>query len=158
MGQGLYGAFFVKFNLQVAAFRRTHLSNYGVAEAVTLASLTAMIGYFNIFIRIDMTECMAILFRECEGGGDFDNLCQLVFPPCITAILLNGIIPQILCPMAHGKFITTSDGNPHGSCCRFLWLQSTRWHFRAVNGHWRDIWSNGWYHGEGNVSVGTEGL
>jgi chloride channel 3/4/5 len=76
--QGLYGAFFVKFNLQVAAFRRKHLANYGVAEAVTLASLTAMIGYFNIFIRIDMTESMAILFRECEGGGDFDDLCQSV--------------------------------------------------------------------------------
>ena len=74
--QGLYGAFVVKFNLQVAAFRRKHLSNHAVAEAVTLASVTAMVGYFNRFTRIDMTESMAILFRECDGGGDFDNLCQ----------------------------------------------------------------------------------
>ncbi|KAF5325699.1 hypothetical protein D9611_000355 [Ephemerocybe angulata] len=73
---GLYGAFVVKFNLQVAAFRRNHLANHGVAEAVTLAIITAMIGYFNRFLRIDMTSSMAILFRECEGGGNVYNLCQ----------------------------------------------------------------------------------
>ncbi|KAG6920141.1 hypothetical protein DXG01_004907 [Tephrocybe rancida] len=73
---GLYGAFVVKFNLQVAAFRRKHLANHGVAEAVTLATLTAMIGYFNRFLRMDMTASMAILFRECEGGGNVGNLCQ----------------------------------------------------------------------------------
>lgn len=42
--QGLYGAFVVKFNMQVAAFRRKHLANHGVAEAVFLATITAMIG------------------------------------------------------------------------------------------------------------------
>lgn len=74
--QGLYGAFVIKFNLQVAAFRRKHLSQHGVAEAVTLAVITAMIGYLNRFLRIDMTESMEILFKECEGGGDHDGLCQ----------------------------------------------------------------------------------
>ncbi|KAF8518751.1 Cl-channel protein [Gautieria morchelliformis] len=73
---GLYGAFVIKFNLQVAAFRRRYLANHGVAEAVTLATLTSMFGYFNRFIRIDMTESLAILFRECDNGGDYDNLCQ----------------------------------------------------------------------------------
>lgn len=74
--QGLYGAFVIKFNLQVAAFRRKHLAQHGVAEAVTLATVTAVIGYLNRFLRIDMTECMDILFRECEGGGDNNGLCQ----------------------------------------------------------------------------------
>ncbi|KAF9462474.1 chloride channel [Collybia nuda] len=73
---GLYGAFVVKFNLQVAAFRRKHLANHGVAEAVILATVTAMIAYFNRFLRIDMTSSMAMLFRECEGGGNVNNLCQ----------------------------------------------------------------------------------
>ncbi|KAG9006370.1 glycerol ethanol, ferric requiring protein [Tulasnella sp. JGI-2019a] len=73
---GLYGVFVIKFNLQVAAFRRKHLANHGVMEAVTLATLTAVVGYFNRFLRIDMTESLYILFRECEGGGDYDNLCQ----------------------------------------------------------------------------------
>lgn len=62
--------------MQVASFRRKHLGKHAVAEAVTLAAITAMIGYFNRFMRIDMTESMAILFRECEDGGDFEHLCQ----------------------------------------------------------------------------------
>ena len=76
LSQGLYGAFMIKFNLQVTAFRRKYLANHGVAEAVTLATITALIGYFNRFLRIDMTSSMAILFRECEGGGNVFNLCQ----------------------------------------------------------------------------------
>jgi chloride channel 3/4/5 len=76
--QGLYGAFVIKFNLQVAAFRRKFLANHGIMEAVTLATLTAMIGFFNRFLRLDMTESLFILFRECEGGGDYGGLCQYV--------------------------------------------------------------------------------
>ncbi|PCH36055.1 Cl-channel protein [Wolfiporia cocos MD-104 SS10] len=73
---GLYGAFVVKFNLQVAAFRRKYLGSFPVSEAVLLATITALVGWFNRFIRIDMTESMSILFRECQGGGDYDNICQ----------------------------------------------------------------------------------
>ncbi|KAH7108024.1 chloride channel [Auriculariales sp. MPI-PUGE-AT-0066] len=73
---GLYGAFVIKFNIQVAAFRRKYLSEHGVMEVVALAGVTALLGYFNLFLRIDMTESLAILFRECEGGGDYENLCQ----------------------------------------------------------------------------------
>lgn len=77
--QGLYGAFVIKYNLQVQSFRRKHLAKHGVAEAMILAGLTAVIGYHNRFLRIDMTESLDILFRECEGkGGDYDNLCQYV--------------------------------------------------------------------------------
>jgi chloride channel 3/4/5 len=60
----------------MAAFRRKHLAHHGIAEAVTLATITAFIGYLNRFLRIDMTESMALLFRECEGGGDHGGLCQ----------------------------------------------------------------------------------
>ena len=73
----MYGALVVKFNLQVAAFRRKHLNNFPVSEAVILATITAMVGYFNRFIRIDMTESMSILFRECQGmEGDYGGICQ----------------------------------------------------------------------------------
>lgn len=73
---GLYGAFVIKYNLQVQSFRRSYLAKHGVSEVVILATLTAFIGYANKFLRIDMTESLEILFRECEGGGDYDNLCQ----------------------------------------------------------------------------------
>jgi chloride channel 3/4/5 len=80
--QGLYGAFVTKFNLQVMAFRRKHLAPYPVAEAVILATLTAVFGYFNRFLRIDMTESLAVLFKECSGGGDYENVCQCVQSLC----------------------------------------------------------------------------
>ncbi|CAD6891444.1 unnamed protein product [Tilletia controversa] len=73
---GLYGAFVIKYNLQVQSFRRTHLAPYGVSEVVVLAVLTASVSYFNKFLRIDMSQSLEILFRECEGGGDYDSLCQ----------------------------------------------------------------------------------
>jgi len=87
--QGLYGAFVVKFNLQVMAFRRKYLQNHGVTEVVVLAGLTAIFGYFNRFLRMDMTESLYVLFRECEGGGDYDNLCQYVnFSKCLPGLTL----------------------------------------------------------------------
>jgi chloride channel 3/4/5 len=39
-----------------------------------------MICYFNTFLRIDMTESMEILFRECEGGHDYHGLCRYTSP------------------------------------------------------------------------------
>jgi len=73
---GLYGAFVMKWNLRVQVFRKKYLGNYQVTEAVVLAVLTAIICYPNMFLRIDMTESMEILFLECEGGHDYDELCE----------------------------------------------------------------------------------
>ncbi|KAH0826459.1 chloride channel [Lanmaoa asiatica] len=103
---GLYGAFMVKFNMQVAAFRRKHLANHAVAEAVVLVILTAIIGYPNRFLRIDMTEMMSILFRECEGGGDYDNLCQLSAQwHMVNSFLLATFIRMGLVVISYGSRI-----------------------------------------------------
>lgn len=76
--QGLYGAFVIKYNVMVATFRKTVLKNHPIYEAAVLALVTAFIAYPNVFMRIDMTEIMGILFRECEGndGEDYYGLCQ----------------------------------------------------------------------------------
>lgn len=73
---GLYGAFVMKWNLKMQVFRKKYLANYPVTEAVTLAMLTGVICYPNMFLRIDMTESMEILFQECEGGKDSGPLCD----------------------------------------------------------------------------------
>jgi chloride channel 3/4/5 len=36
-----------------------------------------------MFLRIDMTESMEILFQECEGDHDYDELCEYVDLPCL---------------------------------------------------------------------------
>ncbi|RMZ70649.1 dynein heavy chain [Pyrenophora seminiperda CCB06] len=73
---GLYGAFVIKWNLKMQVFRKKYLAAYPITEAVTLAVITGMICYPNMFLRIDMTESMEILFQECKGGKDYDALCD----------------------------------------------------------------------------------
>jgi chloride channel 3/4/5 len=73
---GLYGAFVIKWNLRAQAFRKKYLTKYAVLEATLLAFGTAIICYPNVFLRIDMTESMEILFLECEGTEDYKGLCD----------------------------------------------------------------------------------
>ena len=75
---GLYGAFVIKWNLRAQAFRKKYLAPYPIIEAMVLAGVTALIFYPNMFLRINMTEMMEILFRECDGGHDWRGICQYV--------------------------------------------------------------------------------
>ena len=75
---GLYGAFVIKWNLRAQAFRKKYLADYAILEATLLAAGTALLCYPNMFLRIDMTESMEILFLECEGGHDYAGLCECV--------------------------------------------------------------------------------
>jgi chloride channel 3/4/5 len=50
-----------------------------------------------------MTESMAILFRECEGGGDLDSLCQTsVQWRMVNSLLLATIIRVGLVIVSYG--------------------------------------------------------
>lgn len=73
---GLYGAFVIKWNLRVQAFRKKYLSQHAIFEATLLAAATAIVCYPNAFLRIEMTESMEILFLECEGAEDYHGLCE----------------------------------------------------------------------------------
>lgn len=73
---GLYGAFVIKWNLRYQAFRKKYLAQFPVLEATLLAFATAIVCYWNAFLRIDMTESMEILFLECEGTEDYHGLCD----------------------------------------------------------------------------------
>ena len=74
---GLYGAFVIKWNLRAQAFRKKYLTHYALLEATLLATGTAIVCYPNMFLRIDMTESMEILFLECEGAEDYNGLCDI---------------------------------------------------------------------------------
>jgi len=66
----------MKWNLRAQAFRKKYLTKYAILEATLLAAGTAILCYPNMFLRIDMTESMEILFLECEGAEDYDGLCE----------------------------------------------------------------------------------
>lgn len=109
---GLYGAFVMKWNLRAQAFRKKYLSKYAILEATLLATFTAILCYPNMFLRIDMTESMEILFLECEGGHDYDELCDvknrwsMVFTLlCATILRVFLVIISYGCKVPAGIFV-----------------------------------------------------
>ncbi|KOS21559.1 putative chloride channel protein [Escovopsis weberi] len=109
---GLYGAFVIKWNLRAQTFRKKFLARHAVLEATVLAAATALVAYPNAFLRIDMTESMKILFLECEGGEDYNGLCEperrswnvasLVFA---TALRIFLVIVSYGCKVPAGIFV-----------------------------------------------------
>ncbi|GMM32811.1 Gef1 protein [Saccharomycopsis crataegensis] len=73
---GIYGIVVSKYNIKVVAFRKKYLGNYAIKELFVLSSVTALFCYFNEFLKLDMTECMEILFHEC-GVGFEHRLCNI---------------------------------------------------------------------------------
>ncbi|GAB1735806.1 hypothetical protein NU219Hw_g5149t1 [Hortaea werneckii] len=109
---GLYGHFVMKWNLRVQAFRKKYLSAYPILESTILALATALLCYPNMFLRIDMTESMEILFLECEGGHDYDALCNrqnrwsMVFALlCATLLRTFLVIISYGCKVPAGIFV-----------------------------------------------------
>ncbi|KAL1935811.1 hypothetical protein VTP01DRAFT_4951 [Rhizomucor pusillus] len=111
---GLYGALVIKYNLLVAQFRKQYLKNRPVIEVAILAFTTALVAYPNVFMRIDMTEIMGILFHECQGSDseDYYGLCQdsqtarmvaLLF--VATALRTFGTIVSYGCRVPCGIFV-----------------------------------------------------
>lgn len=88
---GAFGIFLIKWNLRAQGFRKKYLGNFAVQEAVTLATLTAMICYFNIFLRLDMTESMQTLFKECDGHWGH-VVCDSSRRPFVVFSLIVAII------------------------------------------------------------------
>jgi chloride channel 3/4/5 len=100
---GLYGALVIKWNLRAQAFRKKYLANYAILEATILAAATAIICYPNVFLRIDMTESMEILFLECEGAEDYKGLCE-------AEHRLGNIISLVLATIIRIFFVVISYG------------------------------------------------
>lgn len=100
---GLYGAFVIKWNLRAQAFRKKYLSKYPILESTLLALFTAILCYPNMFLRIDMTESMEILFQECEGGHDFDEICDPQYrTSTIFALLIATFLRIFLVIISYG--------------------------------------------------------
>ncbi|KAF9973234.1 hypothetical protein BGZ73_003508 [Actinomortierella ambigua] len=75
---GLWGAFFIRMNLRLAAFRKTSwLRVFPIYEVFLVTLVTAVVGYLNIFTRAQSPELLAGLFRECDGPGtNYHGLCD----------------------------------------------------------------------------------
>lgn len=72
---GLYGTVTINWNLRAQAFRKKYLAKHPVLEASVLAGFTAVVCYPNMFLRINMTEMMEMLFAECDGH-ETSGICK----------------------------------------------------------------------------------
>ncbi|EEH49355.2 uncharacterized protein PADG_05434 [Paracoccidioides brasiliensis Pb18] len=100
---GLYGAFVIKWNLRAQAFRKKYLSQHPIIEATVLAGLTALICYPNMFLRINMTEMMEILFRECEGAHDYNGICDTKNRwSMVLSLAIATTLRALLCIISYG--------------------------------------------------------
>lgn len=88
---GALGIFISKWNLRAQGFRKKYLSNFPVMESSILAAVTAIICYFNYFLRVDMTESMQILFHECRPGWE-SIACETQHRKYVLFALATGVV------------------------------------------------------------------
>lgn len=94
---GLLGAFFISANIRVQAIRKKfdwiHL--HPVYEIAIIALCTSAIGYMNMFLRIDNSELLEYLFKECDSDPDNLGLCGNT-PSQLILVLISLIIALIV--------------------------------------------------------------
>jgi len=91
-----------------AAFWRKHswVRHYPVTEVLVVSLLTALISYPNIFTRVQSTELVAALFKECKDESNLLGLCgKLSTAPTIVLLLLAAIIGTCFASITFGMQI-----------------------------------------------------
>ncbi|CCF58727.1 hypothetical protein KAFR_0F01310 [Kazachstania africana CBS 2517] len=113
---GFYGQFVSKWNISYVHFRKKYLSSWPIQEVLVLTVMTALISYFNEFLRLDMTESMGILFHECttnDNSSSFQHrLCLLdenthviSFLRVFSSLSFATVIRMLLVIISYGAMI-----------------------------------------------------
>jgi len=73
---GIFGSLFIRLNIRAQAYRRsTFLKYIRIIETTFMAFITSVVSYFVIYMRMDESELLEILFKECEEGDHY-GVCQ----------------------------------------------------------------------------------
>ncbi|SCV05011.1 LANO_0G16534g1_1 [Lachancea nothofagi CBS 11611] len=110
---GLYGILISNWNVRYVNFRKTYLQSWKIQEVVILTLITALVSYFNEFLKLDMTESMGILFHECVGDDGESlwthRICQLdsdthagLFVQILLALVFATVIRSLLIVVSYG--------------------------------------------------------
>ncbi|KAJ9078026.1 glycerol ethanol, ferric requiring protein, variant 4 [Entomophthora muscae] len=103
---GLYGVLTTRLNLWITAFRQKHLKGLAIYEISLLATITSAICYFNIFLSVDMSEAMYILFKECDKNYSL-GLCKATSTMAISSLLWAAFVRAVLVIMTYGCDVPT---------------------------------------------------
>ncbi|ORX91368.1 hypothetical protein K493DRAFT_286877 [Basidiobolus meristosporus CBS 931.73] len=118
---GLLGALIIRLNLRITRIRNTSfIRHYPITEIVIVAAITALISYLNIFMRVDSTELISNLFRECEGN-DYYTLCNHnTFASNVGLLIVAAILKIVLTVLTFGIQLPAGIFMPSmvvGACC-----------------------------------------
>ncbi|TGZ83274.1 hypothetical protein EX30DRAFT_329364 [Ascodesmis nigricans] len=105
---GLYGTFFIKMNMKIAAWRRdSFIKKYPVLEVVIVAIITGLINFPTVFMRPQSSELVANLFQECTpNGDDFFGLCApSQTPHRIILLFLSSLLGILLAAATFGMLL-----------------------------------------------------
>ncbi|XP_048244203.1 H(+)/Cl(-) exchange transporter 4-like isoform X2 [Haliotis rufescens] len=73
---GLYGSFFIKFNIMWCRYRKTSsLGTYPIIEVLIVTFITALLSYPNSYTRMNTSELIKLLVSSC-GPEDSLELCD----------------------------------------------------------------------------------
>ncbi|KAI8909258.1 chloride channel [Powellomyces hirtus] len=75
---GLYGSFFIRMNIRIAAYRKNSwLKDWSISEVGVISLVTTLLSFTHPFLRVSSVELVANLFKECvENDTDFYGLCS----------------------------------------------------------------------------------
>lgn len=110
---GLYGNYISRWNIHFVSFRKKYLENWKIREVVVLSFITALLSYFNQFLKLDMTENMGVLFHECVKDDNDSiwthKICQfngntniIEFSQILFALIVATIIRALLVVVSYG--------------------------------------------------------
>ncbi|KAI9483189.1 MAG: chloride channel [Benjaminiella poitrasii] len=92
---GFFGAFVTYFNIKFQHLRRsTFIGKYPVIEVLCIMLATAIIGYWNPFSRMSLSEFAAQLFSECSSTNDNGGLCARTVAeiPKLLYLLITALV------------------------------------------------------------------
>eukprot|EP00761_Pharyngomonas_kirbyi_P003103 gb/GECH01003107.1/.p1 GENE.gb/GECH01003107.1/~~gb/GECH01003107.1/.p1 ORF type:complete len:752 (+),score=138.65 gb/GECH01003107.1/:1-2256(+) len=101
---GVAGALYNALNIRMARLRKnTFISNWPVGEVVAVSAFTALVSYWNPFLRISSSELLDNLFTKCSEDTISleDDLCKFTWSSLLM-IAAAGIIKFILTVFTFG--------------------------------------------------------
>ncbi|KAI9295952.1 hypothetical protein K502DRAFT_315133 [Neoconidiobolus thromboides FSU 785] len=102
---GLLGALFIRLNLKVTSYiHSSWLAKYPIQQVFSIALITAAISYPNIYMRVDASELLSNLFKECDTEpGLYPGLCDKSgLPMTMTLLTIAGLLKFFLAIFTFG--------------------------------------------------------
>ena len=102
---GLFGAFFIRLNLNIARWRQSRNTSRPLAEVAAVALITALINFPNHFMRAQNSELVQSLFAECSSDTyDRFGLCTTGSASLrvVAFLLVGAVLAFILASITFG--------------------------------------------------------